>query len=270
MARKAMLVDLKRCAGCGACVVACQMQHNARPGMAWNVLSHCEWGEYPDAKRCYLPHACMHCDEPPCVSVCTTGASYKTDDGIVLVDYDICLGCGECVEACPYAARHIGTNDSYFFNSSQPAPYEEYGTQRINVAEKCTFCYELIQEGMLPSCLTNCPGKARFFGDIDDPESEVAQKSKDAMRVGTTGFYYLRPEGMPSDLIVAKVMPTGESDDDTGTSGDKKSEDKDSNLTPILIGAGAAVVVAAGAGAGYVINKKNKAKKAEAGDSNEK
>ena len=92
MTKWGMLIDLKRCAGCGACVVACQLQNNQSPGVSWVKLDTVEWGEAAgEAGRAYLPHACMHCENPECVSVCPTGASQKLDDGVVIVDYDACI-----------------------------------------------------------------------------------------------------------------------------------------------------------------------------------
>jgi len=202
----------------------------------------------------------MHCDEPPCVAACTTGASYQTEEGVVLVNYDICLGCDACVQACPYGARTINTNDAYFFDQTSPAPYESFGTQRINVAEKCTFCNELTDQGAFPACVMNCPGKARSFGDITDPESSIAKKLAKATQVGNTGMYYIRPDGLTGDAIASKVMvafgPTGPVSDMTAGASEKPDY-----TMPIVGGVGAAVVVAGGIGAGVAVSK-NKKKKA--------
>jgi len=202
----------------------------------------------------------MHCDEPECVAVCTTGASYQTDSGVVLVDYDVCLGCEECVLACPYHARLINTNDSNFFDAAEPAPYEEFGVQRINVAEKCTFCDELTAEGILPMCVTNCPGKARFFGDLDDPESEVAVRAKDAIEIGSSGVFYKTPASMPGSMLAEAVMaPRPNAPEPGGSAGGGESG---GSVVPIVVGA---AVVAAGVGAGVAINM-NKKKKAASGE----
>jgi len=258
MARKAMLIDLKRCAGCYSCVVACQMQNNQKPGVQWNKLTKAEWGEYPDAHGCYIPHACMHCEDAPCVAACPTGASYTADDGVVLVNYEICLGCSDCVVACPYGARVINKNDAYFFNASSPTSYEAYGTQRINVAEKCTFCADITKDGRQPACVECCPGHARFFGDVTDSSTDVAKKKGSATQIGggVGGFYYLTPSAMPSGMISSIVMTPVTPVDPV-----KPEDVKGNPSTGLIIGVGAAVVVAAGVGAGVAVNKKNKANK---------
>ena len=253
MARKAMLIDLKRCSGCGTCVAVCQLQNNQKPGVSWVKLERCEWDDYPNAHRCYLPHACMHCDDAPCVVSCPTGASYKTDDGIVLIKYDVCLGCSDCIEACPYGARTINTNAANYFNASSPAPYESFGVQRINVAEKCTFCYDLLNEGVEPVCVTNCPARARYFGDITDAGSDIAKRASGATGISGNGFYYAVLADMPAGMLVSKVTAPVSPVNPIAPDDVKKAP-----TTGILIGVGAAVVVAAGVGAGVARNKKNK------------
>jgi molybdopterin-containing oxidoreductase family iron-sulfur binding subunit len=205
MSHYVMAIDLRRCAGCCACVVACQMQNNQRPGISWNKLDSCEWGEEVGASgRAYIPHACMQCDNPACVSVCPVGATARGDDGVTLIDYDVCIGCGACVAACPYGARTINDVEEYMFGASEPSPYEAYGTQRSNVAEKCTFCVERRAEGKLPACVVNCPGGARHFGDLDDEESDIAvylSEHPEAVRIDETSLYYIPVDGMPEEAL---------------------------------------------------------------------
>ncbi|WP_258358516.1 4Fe-4S dicluster domain-containing protein [Moorella sulfitireducens (nom. illeg.)] len=199
MARLAMVLDLKKCAGCYACVVSCKMENGTRPGVNWNQVRTVEWGEYPGARQTFIPTQCMHCDNPPCVKVCPTGASSKRDDGIVTVDYDKCIGCRYCLSACPYGARIINERDITNFDG-KITPYEEegYRVHRLNVVEKCTFCIQRVTKGKLPACVVNCPGKARIFGDLEAPDSAIKKyiEEHQALNVKGTGIYYVPPEGL--------------------------------------------------------------------------
>lgn len=156
----------------------------------------------------------MQCDNPPCVDVCPTGASAQMEDGVTLVDYEACIGCGACVSACPYGARAINDVEGFMFGAEEPAPYEAYGVQRSGVAEKCTFCVERREDGKKPACVVNCPGRARYFGDIDDPESDVAKflaEHPEAVRIDETAFYYVPVEGMPEEgLPTAASLAAGD------------------------------------------------------------
>ena len=205
MSRYAMAIDLRRCAGCGACVVACQMENNQKPGVSWNALDCCEWGDEPgQSGRCYVPHACMHCENAPCVEICPTGATYTREDGIVAVDYEKCISCQACVTACPYGARKVSAGTGWLFDAAEPAPYEAYGEQRGAVVEKCAFCAHRVDEGKKPACVVNCPGKARYFGDLDDPESDVSvflAAHPECEQIGLSGLYYRAVDGMPEGSI---------------------------------------------------------------------
>ncbi len=215
MARYGMVIDLTRCTGCQTCVVTCQMHHNTRPGVAWGKVDDVEIGEaWPDVDRCHLPHACMHCDNAPCVAVCESGASVQREDGIVTVDYEKCEACGACIEACPFGARQISNNDAWFFDAAEPAPYEAYGTQRINVAEKCIFCFDRVDAVEQPWCVASCPCGARIFGDLDDPDSEINAyiEENGAEQVPTTSFYYVK--GNHDFDLLSKLMVTATSDSD--------------------------------------------------------
>jgi molybdopterin-containing oxidoreductase family iron-sulfur binding subunit len=199
----------------------------------------------------------MQCDSPACASACPTGASYTAADGVTLVDYEKCICCGLCVDACPYGARHINKTGENFFDAANPAPYEAYGVQRKNVVEKCIFCHDLVEQGGTPACVVNCPGKARAFGDIDDPTSTVVQKIQGAKRIGETGFYYLTPDSIPADMIISKVM-VGMEPADLITPEPQTTVKAAPGISPVAIGVGAGVVVAAGVGAGLAINAKRK------------
>ncbi len=176
MARYGLVIDLNKCIGCMTCTLACKVENGTGPGIFWNIVKDQEFGEYPEVSRIFLPIQCAHCANPPCVAVCPTGASYRRDDGIVLVDYDRCVGCRYCIEACPYGARSFNTKETGYFGESL-TPYERavYGNHRPGVTEKCTFCVHRVDNGKLPACVEGCVGKARVFGDLDDPESEISR-----------------------------------------------------------------------------------------------
>jgi len=144
-------------------------------GTFFNRVQSYEVGEYPDTEVVHFPKSCLHCEEPPCVPVCPTGASYKRkEDGIVLVDYDKCVGCRYCSWACPYGAREIDENQK--------------------VMKKCTLCVDriydmsLTEERRKPACVLACPTSARIFGDVHDEGSEVSRLIREE------GGYQLMPE----------------------------------------------------------------------------
>jgi Fe-S-cluster-containing dehydrogenase component len=183
------------------------MQNNQAPGISWVKMERTEWGGTNDVEpgRCYLLHACRHCEDAPCVAVCPTGASAQREDGIVTIDYASCIGCWSCVNACPYDERvkNEVPETTHYFGTAEPAPYEGYGPQRTKVAEKCIFCHELVDQGLKPACVLNCAGGARSFGDIDDPESDVSKAIAGgaAKRIDNTAFYYVPVAGMADDLL---------------------------------------------------------------------
>lgn len=174
--RYGMVIDLKRCIGCKGCTLACKVQNGTPRGVFWQQLRQKEIGTWPNANRVYLPTACMHCQNPPCVEVCPTGASYKRADGIVAVDYDKCMGCRYCETACPYGARTFIDGLRGYFPQGLTA-YEQvtYAKHQVGVEEKCNFCMDLLAKGEQPACVATCVAHARFFGNLDDPNSEVAQ-----------------------------------------------------------------------------------------------
>ncbi len=156
MARYGMIVDTRTCLGCGACIAACDFENETpwEEGLRRTHVPKFTFGSFPNITVHYIPRLCMHCENPPCVSVCPTGASYKNDDGVVLVRYEICIGCKYCIQACPYDARYVD--------------------ERKRAVDKCTFCYEnRVVKGEEPACVATCVGHARIFGDLDDPTSEA-------------------------------------------------------------------------------------------------
>lgn len=174
--RYGMVIDLKRCVGCKACTLACKVQNGTPRGVFWQRVVQKEIGKWPNANRVYLPTACMHCENAPCVDVCPTGASYKRSDGIVAVDYDKCMGCRYCETACPYGARtFIDALRGYFPQGLTPYEQVMYAKHQVGVEEKCNFCMDLVAGGEEPACVNTCIAHARYFGDLDNPNSDVAK-----------------------------------------------------------------------------------------------
>ncbi len=184
--RFGMAVDLKKCTGCRACTIACKAENMTPPEVSYNVVLEQEVGTYPNVRRVFMYKPCLHCENPPCTPVCPVGATWKREqDGIVVIDYDICIGCRYCLTACPYGSRFIDLGKTF----TDPAqPYEtsaspEYNEGRVRAeggspvgnARKCHFCLHRIYRGMLPACAETCIGRAIHFGDLDDPESVVAK-----------------------------------------------------------------------------------------------
>ena len=182
MTKLGIAINKTRCIGCQTCAHACKMQNNVPSGMRWNrVLTEgCDvedgaLGEFPNLSRGYLPVACQHCENPACLRVCPTGATYKDDKGRVEIDYEKCIGCRMCMAACPYNAR--------VFNWNEPVrdPDFNYGDKDVpvrgkGVVEKCTLCKERTDRGDEPMCVACCPTRARTFGDLDDPESDISRE----------------------------------------------------------------------------------------------
>lgn len=156
MARYGLFIDMSRCIGCYSCTVACKNYHGIPAGEDGRIrILDTITGEYPEAERWIFPVMCMHCQYPPCVSVCRYHACYTTDNGIVTVDHEKCVGCELCVFACPYDARVM--------------------RREKNVADSCDLCLERVIAGQSPYCVQACPTGAMVFGDLDDPENEVSR-----------------------------------------------------------------------------------------------
>lgn len=149
-----MLIDTRRCTGCHACSVACKAEFDVPLGGTRSWVEYVEKGNYPNVRRSFLPRLCNQCRHPVCVDVCPTGATHKRkQDGIVVVDADICIGCKYCIQACPYDARFINPI--------------------TGAADKCDFCLHRVSQGLVPACVETCVGQARIFGDLNDPKSEI-------------------------------------------------------------------------------------------------
>ena len=177
-----MAIDLQLCFGCTECAVACKSNNNLPNNMWWNrVLT--DGGDYPDTAKGTYPQVCMahypvgcqHCANPACAKVCPVGATWRDEKtGIVVQDVDKCIGCRMCMGACPYSART--------FNWEEPAyavdfPLGDFDapTHVAGAVEKCTFCANRLARGEEPACMEHCPGRARYWGDLDDPGSDVSR-----------------------------------------------------------------------------------------------
>lgn len=160
-----MVIDTTRCFGCQTCNVGCKMCNQVSGDVFWSRLESLDGevayqatGTFPNVRMDFRPVLCNHCMVPACMEACESEAIAKdADTGIVSIDAELCIGCGLCVEACPYAMPKL--------DDSTSAP----------VASKCTFCQERVAEGVDPYCVTSCPAAARFFGDVNDPSSEVSK-----------------------------------------------------------------------------------------------
>ena len=156
MARYGMLIHPKKCIGCYACRVACQMVNGLESDEAFIKFDEMEQGVYPNVYAEVVPVQCMHCEDAPCEAVCPTHATYTTDSGVVLVDEERCIGCKYCMMACPYGVRS--------WNAAEKC------------AEKCTLCGHLTSQDKLPACVKSCAAGARFYGDLDDPDSDASKE----------------------------------------------------------------------------------------------
>lgn len=176
--RYGMVIDLRKCVGCNACSLACRQEHGTPSGILYSRVLNREVGTYPDTRLEALPMLCMHCDDAPCVKVCPTKATYMLANGIVVIDADKCIGCRLCMEACPYGARFFndGASAGYFPGQDKTA-YEiaVAGEHPAGKVEKCDLCAERVAAGQVPACVQSCTAAARYFGDLDDRDSDVAK-----------------------------------------------------------------------------------------------
>ena len=174
--RYGMVIDLNRCVGCNACTLACRAKNGTPPGIHFHRVEKHEVGKYPVARMEFRPIPCMHCQKPACLEVCPTGATYISDDGLVLIDQNKCMGCRYCILACPYNVRQLLTRTENYFDHYMATPYEVKKRRDLDTGTvaKCTFCVDRLKEGFMPACVDTCPTLARTFGDLDDPTSEVS------------------------------------------------------------------------------------------------
>lgn len=189
--RMGMVIDLAKCIGCWACVMACKQENFLPRGVFWARLASAESGTFPRVSKQILPTVCNQCKEAPCVEVCPTGATDRRRDGIVFIDYEKCVGCRSCIIACPYQHRTFLSKIEEYNVGMGYMPLEMIGRQLCplekGTAVKCNFCMERIDRGVkkglkpgvdreaTPACVVACPTKSRYFGDLDNPDDSIVE-----------------------------------------------------------------------------------------------
>jgi len=187
--RWGMLIDTAQCKeGCNDCVTACNKENGLSGGTSvtdsqW--IRKIEIKDISSGRELSLPMMCQHCEHPPCVDVCPTAASFKRADGIVLVDRHRCIGCRYCMMACPYKARSFVHEPLHDQNPDVP--------RGKGTVESCTLCVHRIDQGMQPACTEACPNKAILFGDLNNPDSEIAKKVHSVASVQVRAELQLNP-----------------------------------------------------------------------------
>ncbi len=215
MIKWGMVIDLDRCTGCQACVVACKAENNVpfstpeqeeqNRSISWMSVLSIREGEFPEVKERFLPRPCMHCENPPCVKVCPVGATYKNPEGLIAQVYTRCIGCRYCSNNCPYTLKYFN-----YFRPEWPSEMKNYlnpdvSRRQVGVIEKCSFCHHRLQkardkariekrefreEDYVPACVQTCPTNTIFFGNLENPDSLVSR-----MRKSSTTFRLLEELG---------------------------------------------------------------------------
>ncbi len=193
-----MVIDLSKCDGCGKCMAACSKMHFIPPDRQWIKVLRMQDAEH--TAPYFFPQPCYHCDNPPCTKVCPVDATFKRQDGIVLIDNDRCIGCRFCMAACPYGARS--------FNWARPHdppealeegyPPEHGFPRRVGTVEKCDFCPDMAEKGLLPGCAAGCPMGAIYYGDenedaITNSQGDMQRLSK--LLLDRSGYRHLEELG---------------------------------------------------------------------------
>ncbi len=233
MTRWAMLADLERCVGCQTCTAACRHANATSPAVQWRKVLDIEAGAFPHVNRTFVPVGCQHCADPPCMHVCPSTATRQRPDGIVTIDYDLCIGCAYCDVACPYQARFLADAPHFAYGPAMQNEAARFDDRRIGVAQKCTFCSDRIDYGLehgltpgldpraTPACVNACIADALVFGDIEDPSSNVSKLLREQrhfrmhVEVGTEpSFYYLygkaddATDAVPAPAAAANATPS--------------------------------------------------------------
>ena len=188
-----IIVDASKCIDCKACMIACKVENNVQEGF-WRNWIATLGGENGSLRTEFQPGQCMQCDDPSCVAACPVQATYKQDNGLVVIDPEKCIGCGNCVTGCPYKAR--------------------FRDPVKRIAEKCDFCEDRLNRGKEPACVVTCPTKTRIFGDMNDPQSQVSQilKTQKLVRIAAPhintrpNIYYYEGTRL-LDWAVAPMLP---------------------------------------------------------------
>ena len=169
-----MVIDLDLCISCNACTMACKAEHATQPGVFWSKVLEKESGRYPNVKRLFIPVLCNHCADAPCKDVCPSGATYTSEDGRVLIDYELCIGCRACVTSCPYDARHYIEEETFYYPNVRIPHHVESTKGLVGIVQKCNFCDHRLIRGEEPACVDVCPTSCRVFGDLNDEKDDVS------------------------------------------------------------------------------------------------
>ena len=183
MAHLGYVIDMKNCIACHACAVACKVENNVPDNIWWNRIltkggasQETPAGTYPNLTIDNYAVACQHCENPACVTVCPVGATYKDPEtGAVRQDYDKCIGCRMCMAACPYTGIRSFNWEEPKYAIGQDMGDASVPKHQKHTVEKCTMCWHRLAQGLQPACIEVCPARVRYFGDFDDPNSEVSK-----------------------------------------------------------------------------------------------